>query len=148
MNLKSLSIRKSDCKFYVDKEKRTIVCVIPNTRVIFSNFVTDNFDYKDFEVCIYGDTYPEIMYMPNSFYGKAVCSEEDEWNEETGRNLAYYRARTKLYRSFFRQAQLYLNKIDHALDDMIDQFNTLGGKIGVWQTHLADSLEIKKEGED
>ena len=32
-------IKMSDCRFYVNEEERTVICVIPNTRCMLLNWV-------------------------------------------------------------------------------------------------------------
>ena len=39
-------VKMSDCRFYVNEEKRTVVCVIPNTQNMVIDFILDNFYHK------------------------------------------------------------------------------------------------------
>jgi len=67
--------------------------------------------------------------------GKAVCAAEDEWNEETGKLIAFSRAKDKCYKSFFKRANTFVQTVDRRLGDMIEMFNDFGMK-----------LEDKREG--
>ena len=130
-------IKMSDCKFYVDEEARTIVCVIPNTRYMLSNFIEQHFQYGDinFDFATTTRFIQNELLMPRSFMGKAVCSKDDEWDEELGKLVAFSRAKDKCYKSFFRRANTFVNSVDRRLGDIIDMFNSMGQK-----------LEDKREG--
>lgn len=120
-------IKMSDCRFYVNEEDRVVVCVIPNTRNMLLHFIEDNFDFTEIDVYM-GLNHKglESLEMPASFMGKAVCSQDDEWNEELGRLIAFARAKDKCYRSFFRRANTFINTLDRRLGDMITMFNDMG----------------------
>ena len=129
-------IKMKNCRFYVDEPARTVVCVIPYTRDMVSDFIAEN--------CVYGDmnfwtgsgfNLDKKIRMPNSFMGKAVCAPEDEWNEDTGKLIAFSRAKDKCYKSFFKRANLFVQTVDRRLGDMIESFNDFGLK-----------LEDKREG--
>ena len=123
-------IKMSDCKFYVDKDARTVVCVIPNTRNLVIEFIIDNFEFEDIDLTSsMWNKFSKSLYMPRSFMGKAVCAEEDEWNEETGRFIAYSRAKDKCYKSFFKRANHYVQTIDRRLNDVVNTFNDFGTKL-------------------
>ena len=123
-------IKMSDCKFYVDEDARTVICVIPNTRTMLISFIRQHFQFKDINlydaIDFWHGTFADSLHMPKSFMGKAVCAAEDEWDEETGKLLAFSRAKDKAYKSFFRRANNFVQLLDRRLGDMIEQFNNLG----------------------
>ena len=101
-----VGVSKKNCKFYVSKDARTVVCVIPDTSRSFVKFIDPFITNGDFEV-----SYPspsKDYYLPSSIVAKAKCAPEDEWDEEYGRELAYQRAKEKFYRYFFRYADKYV----------------------------------------
>ena len=120
-------VKMKDCKFYVDKEHRTVVCVIPRTRFLFSKFIEDHFRWRDIDIWYAVDDIN--LNMPSSFMGKAVCSREDEWDEETGRMIAFSRAKDKCYKSFFKRANHLVRALDTRLGDMVTMFNDFGLKL-------------------
>ena len=124
-------IKMKDCRFYVNKEERIVVCVIPNTNYMLSNFIEQHFQYGDinFDYGVTTDYLCKNIIMPNSFMGKAVCSKDDEWNEELGRLIAFSRAKDKCYRSFFRHANTFINTVDRRLNNMITMFNKMGARL-------------------
>lgn len=128
-------VKMSDCRFYINEEKRTVVCVIPNTRDMVFDFIVDHF-YDGHITFFYGKKTDSLM-MPNSFTGKAVCAQEDEWDEETGKLIAFYRAKNKCYKSFFKRVDTFIWDIDTALDNFAEIVNDFGDKL----TEKAEKLE-------
>lgn len=124
-------IKMSDCRFYVNEAERTIVCVIPKTRDMLYDYIYEHFSFNDFDMYRGMDYRLEekVINMPSSFMGKAVCSAEDEWNEELGRKIAFSRAKDKCYRSFFKRANTFINALDRRMGDMIESFNSLGKQL-------------------
>lgn len=136
-------IKMSDCKFYVNEEEKTVVCVIPNTQNMLNDFINENFRFSDFDVnealwCGY-----KPYRMPRSFMGKAVCAAEDEWDEELGRMIAFSRAKDKCYRSFFKRANALVNTIDRRLNEMMSMLNGMGDKLYEKRVKLEHMIEEK-----
>lgn len=133
-------IKMSDCRFYVNEEERTVVCVIPYARFKFLSYIYDKFMYQE-------NTHFNIdertLELPKQFIGKAVCSKEDEWNEETGRIIAFARAKNKFYKSFFKRANLLVNTIDKELTHMVDTFNSFGEVLNQKDSDLAAEIESR-----
>lgn len=137
-------IKMKDCKFYVDEAARTVVCVIPpvitdksgerhETSDMVFDFIRENFQFGDIDmydaIIFWNKNFNEALTMPRSFIGKAVCAPEDDWNEETGRMIAFSRAKDKCYKSFFKRANKLVQIVDQRLGDMITQFNDFGLKL-------------------
>jgi len=136
-------IKMSDCKFYVDEAARTVVCVIPNTNDMLMDYVFGHFQFNDFETwdaVRWGNLHRSLV-MPRSFMGKAVCSKDDEWNEETGRLIAYSRAKDKCYKSFFKRANALVQLMDRRLNDMITTFNDFGNQLDEKKLKLQTKIE-------
>lgn len=138
-------IRQSDCKFYVDKEARTVICVIPNTRDMLVDYIWERFHMYNFSDKVgfkAGHDYEEEhLRLPKSFRGKAVCAPEDEWNEETGRMVAFARAKNKAYSSFFRHANAFIQDMDNQLNHMITDFNDFGMRLEARRDQLENEIE-------
>ena len=154
-----INIKMDKCRFFVDEEKRTVICVIENT----SSLVTDFFDISKI-IWSNDPTHPVNIYpnyrlekkliLPDRFTGKAVCAPEDEWNEEVGRLIAFDRAKEKLATSFFKRAQEYVTEIDTAFNDMITRVNEYGARLenGMKKRHqhikrLAPDFEVSDENQ-
>lgn len=142
-------IKMTDCRFYVNEDKRIIVCIIPNTAYMVEEFISDNFDFPELDVSIYGKLRKHVR-MPRSFIGKAVCAPEDEWDEELGRKIAFAKAKDKCYKSFFKRANLFVQAVDRRLGDMITIFNDFGMKLENKREALQQQIDekIKPESED
>lgn len=131
------NVRPSDCRYIVNKEKRTIVCLIEHTECMFTDFAERNFDIP--YDCLGGwwnkkttnNQFYKKLYMPKRFWGIATCAEDDEWDEEKGKFLAFSRAKNKLNNSFFKRAQLYIDTFDKSLNNSILILNNLGNKLTV-----------------
>lgn len=69
-------------KYIVNKEKRTVVCILSNC----SEDVLKAID-KSFRKIFISD-----LYINDKYVGVAKCSPEDEWDEKIGKRLAFSRA--------------------------------------------------------
>lgn len=142
-----IKIKKNDCKFYVDEEKRVVVCVITGVSHLVNDFVEDIWnDDVNFDI-----SYPlyKKLEMPNTFIGKAVCAAEDEWDVEMGKKIAYSRAKEKVYTSFFKRANLFAQTIDLRLNELVNRFNALGEAVSdnkaKLDSEIADYLKSIEE---
>ena len=136
-------IKMSDCRFYVNESERTVVCVIPFTENMLMDFVEEHFFfYQDINIWSAIELpFSRELQMPKNFIGKAVCSTEDEWNEETGRLIAFSRAKDKCYKSFFKRANKLVQTLDRRLGDMIETFNNFGLKLENKREAIQDKIE-------
>jgi len=143
-------IKMKDCRFYVNEEKRTVVCVIPMTSKMLTDFILDHFrwDDMDFWAALGGHLYRNELKMPSSFTGKAVCAAEDEWNEETGKMIAFSRAKDKCYKSFFKRANKFVQIVDARLNNMIEMFNNFGAKLEAKRELLHAEIDNKLKPEE
>jgi len=125
-----INIKPENCKYIVNKDNNKVVCIIDNTSRLFTRFMERNFQIQPDNVIDFKnyDRLERKLYMPNRFWGVATCSKDDEWNEETGKLIAYSRAREKLNRSFFKRAKTYINTLDKWLDESVEILNDLGEK--------------------
>jgi len=123
-------IKMNQCKFYVNEEKRTVVCKVPNTRYLLIDFLSGEADFKGFNP-ITGANHSLFanLTMPSTFTGKAVCNPEDQWNEELGRKIAFNRAVQKVYASFYKRAQAFTMNVTLNVQNMIDTLNNFGDKV-------------------
>lgn len=139
-------IKMSDCKFYVNENERVVVCVIPHTRRMVSDFIQQHFEFNDINFWYALEDVNKI-HMPDSFMGKAVCAPDDEWNEELGRMIAFSRAKDKCYKSFFKRANAFVQQVDRRLGNMIEMFNDFGLKLESKKETLTGIIEerIQKE---
>lgn len=133
-------IKMSDCRFYVNEAERTVVCVIPQfvkegnernfTRDMVLDFIDDNFYFREMDFrYLSNPVFRDELRMPSTFMGKAVCSPNDEWNEEVGKMIAFSRAKDKCYKSFFKRANHFIQALDRRLGDMIEEFNDFGMRL-------------------
>lgn len=144
-------VKMNDCRFYVNEEERTVVCVIPNTGDMVRNFIEEHFRWGDldFGFAMSYNFIEQKLRMPHSFSGKAVCAPEDEWDVEFGKKIAFSKAKNKCYRSFFRRANMFVRNIDTRLGDIINLFNDFGEKLDkkskALQKEIDDRLGITEK---
>lgn len=139
-----INIKRSDCKFIVKPEDKMVICIIDryngeNLKYTLLNFIK-------VEALGSVDLYPysklmRKLEMPTSFIGKAVCSPDDEWNEEVGKKIAYSRAKNKFYTSFYKRANIYVQAVDNALNNLITKFNDLGAALEENKKKLDEEIE-------
>jgi hypothetical protein len=145
LNNGKYNITPSDCKFIINKNNRTVVCIYEGSERTFIDFADHNFNVKtycdsSFTSCQFSQLMDKL-YMPNKFIGVATCSENDEWNEEIGKKVAFSRMKDKLNRSFFKRADLYVKTIDKWMDDAVYLINTVGQKLEVNQEKRHDLIK-------
>lgn len=115
----------ADITYYINTKKKVIVCVVDP----FVNYYHDEDDmYVDFfELCDDNDI---------EFIGKAFCMEEDEFNVEFGKKIAYDKAMMKLFlnenkfikerikvaEKFIAENKEILNDIDAKMDNIQKRF--------------------------
>lgn len=134
--MSKVGFSRKDCKFIVNPEKRTVVCIIEHTRHKCVDFI--NFNMPEY---VYLGQIVKKGWMPDRFVGIARCGENDEWNEDFGRELAYRRAKEKFNRSFFKHANSVLNDLDDALDNLAVAINGYGTKANENHMLLDDLLD-------
>ena len=126
------NVKPNDCQFVVNEEKKTVVCIYEGCRLDFIYFINDNCKMNPF---ISRDPWAESLYekmiMPNRFIGLAVCGPDDEWDEKTGRLIAFSRMKDKLNKSFFKRANTFFNTVDRWLDESAALVNQIGEKLEV-----------------
>ena len=140
-------IHRRNCKFIVKPEERMVLCIIEGDYV--EHMLLDYLEQNDSSVEFYISNFDlrKRLHMPHTFVGKAVCAEGDEWNEELGRKIAYSRAKDKLYNSFYKRANLYVQSIDDTLTRMIEKLNHFGSSLEKDRDRLEESIDkmISKE---
>lgn len=135
-------IHRKDCKFIVKPEERVVLCIIEGRHIkdMLLDYIED-FEPSAIEVWPTGCDLRKRLTMPRSFVGKATCSESDEWNEELGRKIAYSRAKNKLYTSFFKRANTFINEVDYKLNKMISHLNDFGAKLDEQRINLEQNIK-------
>ena len=132
------NVTADDAKFFIDEEKKTVVCVIEETKNLFRDFANTNFristDCDEVYNCVhrinsYNSTLDDKMLMPNKFVGVAKCGENDKWDEDIGRVIAFSRAKNNLITSFFKRVQTYVYYLEKWLNEATDTFNKLDEKL-------------------
>lgn len=114
-----INIRMKDCKFFVNEENRTVVCKINGTKTLAEQFINGNTNLCTYLMDIDLD-------MPPSFTGKAVCSSDDEWDIDLGKQIAFARAKHKFNSCFFKRMQAFINEFDFQMGQLVTKINNYG----------------------
>lgn len=139
------SIRKEDVKYVVQPEQRKVIAYIEGTQNMFMEFLIEN--YPHFEFPYWADPIHQKLKMPNRFCGISTCGPNDEWNEDTGRLIAFDRMKDSLNKSFFKRANTFVNEWEKRLDLFCDRTNAYGQKLE-YNTNRRKALIEKILGSD
>lgn len=138
MSNDKFNIRPEDCEYIVKEDERKVICILNNTSQLFTHFTVDNLLLP--LDGIWNNTRPldklyKKLLMPARFVGIATCSPSDEWDENTGKLIAFSRMKDKVNKSFFKRANTLINTYDDWLNDAEDTLNALGYKLSVNTDH-------------
>ena len=111
-------------RFIIQPERRKVICIISNTKHYLGDFV----DLWGNNWCVPWKV-EDILRMPDRFVGVATCDENDEWDEEIGKSIAFSRAKYKLHNSFFKRANTFVNECDRTLTKLITSLNDYGEQL-------------------
>lgn len=120
-------MREPECKFYVNEDKRKVVCVYDVEENLFGACYADS-KYLNIDLENINDIIRDEM-PTKHFVGVATCSPEDEWNEAIGRRIAFLKVREKYYRSYFKTANRIIDRIDEEIADIACAINDLGERV-------------------
>ena len=132
----NMEVKQSECRFYVDEAHRKVVCVIPNTKELVNRYL----DRLPIDIPFYHWNVEDKLCMPHSFSGVATCHEEDIFNVETGKLIAYNKAKNKLNASFFKRANYFVNYIDSKLNLLMEDFNRYGERLSINKAHRENKI--------
>lgn len=129
-----INITKDKARFIVNEDARKVVCIIEHTRHLFLNYAEKNLKITPDCDSVWGGEssrlYPKLK-MPDKFIGIATCDPNDEFSVETGKLIAFSRAKDKIHNSFFKRANTYINTLDDWLNQAAESINRYGDKIGI-----------------
>ena len=98
-------------EFYINKEKRTVVCVIT---------AFDDVPRRLEKYGLADDKYDEDEPDMRVYKGIAKCALEDEWDENYGKRLAEYRAARARQVDVNNELKDYIRGISKCIDDLYD----------------------------
>ena len=98
-------------EFRVNKEKRTVVCIITTFDDVARRL--EKYGLAD-------DRYNEDESDMRVYKGIAKCAPEDEWDEAYGRRLAEYRAARARQVDVNNELKAYIHGISKCIDNLYD----------------------------
>lgn len=123
-------------RYNVDRSKRTVTATIENCKSDLSRWVVKRFGPigPSSKLAVALEEYSrKNLDIPDSFVGKAVCAEEDEFDVETGKILAARRAQEKYEKARMRVLEEVTTAAIRALIEMNmkqnKRYNLARGKV-------------------
>lgn len=117
-------------QYFTDKEKGIVVARINDCKRDFISFMIDFCDKNALGfLAPFSDKEYDQLLMPNSFVGISRLSENDIWDEELGKQIAYQRAKQKRDESFFKRANLVVRLYERELDKLCNLFDAYGARL-------------------
>lgn len=129
-----ISIGKDNVRYSVNQEKRVVVAYIEGTQNMFLNFCDENAAPRSARTL----WDKKVLYMPNHFSAKATCSENDKWDEELGKRIAFDRLKDKVIGSFLARMDAYEAIINKEMDFFFDRVNK-------YESRLINCSNFRKE---
>ena len=129
-----INITKDKAQFIVNEDTRKVECIIDHTRNLFLDYARNNLRILPDCDALWGGRssklYPKLE-MPDKFVGIATCDSNDDFSIETGKLIAFSRAKDKIHNSFFKRANTYINTLDDWLNQAAESINRYGQKIEI-----------------
>lgn len=117
-------------QYFTDKEKGIVVARINDCKRDFISFLFDSCDQSALAYhAPFSDKEYDQLLMPNSFVGVAQLGENDVWDEELGKQIAYQRAKHKRDVSFFKRANMAVRLYERELDKLCKLFDGYGTRL-------------------
>ena len=107
----------NNVKYYVNRDKRTVVCVLSGCRWNACNRITKQVQNYEYFINPLGE-----FRIKDEYVGIAKCSPEDTWDEDYGQKLAFARARKKRDEAINEQVA----KVIDALRASVDKLSRYG----------------------
>lgn len=111
-------IKDFETKFRVDKEKRTITCIITTKEDFLSRIIrygfAEEFGRLPFELNDLRDEDLDVR----KYVGVAKCSPVDEWDEEYGKQLAEYRAALQRRSDINQRIEDFCHRMGTRIDNL------------------------------
>lgn len=117
-------------QYFVNKEKGIVVARINDCKRDFLSFLVNSCDQNSLAYyASFSDKDYDQFLMPRSFVGVAQLGENDIWDEELGKQIAYQRAKQKRDASFFKRANMAVRLYERELDKLCNLFDAYGKRL-------------------
>lgn len=117
---KIIKNEKNNFIYYIDEEKRTVVC-----KRIDCEYEIMRMMSKNGLISIPSEISANKLILKSSYTGKAKCNPEDEWDEDVGMDIARRRMLKKYYSDKLIALHTYeeiLNTLKDDVDFYIDRY--------------------------
>ena len=115
-----VKIDRERCKFIVKPESRKVICVWNCNKNMLMEFLQDVDGFY-----VTSDEWRRLAMRPY-YVGVATCAPEDEWDEELGKTIAFYKMKKKFYVSFFKRVNYFFDNRDKMLNRIAEDLDRIG----------------------
>lgn len=129
-------LNKAFIEYDVDPQHRIVICTAKNTKWLFVDFLHNN----SFNFSITTELLDKLEMQPE-FWGRAVALNEDVWNEQEGKLLAYHRMRKKISKAMRKRMKTFKKLINRKMELFEEDFDNYMKKV---DNNAARRLEIIK----
>ena len=123
-------------KYYVNEEKRTVVCTIES-----SDWDAVDFFEKSYNQTIVSNSVLKKAAMPRRFVGIAKCAPEDTFDEHIGRVIAFDRAKYKYDHAFIKAVDELCISQRRAIEDCEQRIDKYVNKAANHHFKREDEIE-------
>lgn len=122
---------KSGITYYIDEEKRTVVCKLRGAMFDVIDNLLSRCNYVDFE---------NDYTMKDCYVGKAKCSPEDKWDKNAGKRIALCRALVSYYNDRDKVFMKVYNDLASVTNYCLEQATYAGHKADSYREELNKHL--------
>lgn len=107
-------------EYFVNKDAGTVTCVLWSSKLAATEYVNNHFMQNNIKI-YYAGYFDERFCMPVKFTGIAKCSENDEFDVETGKRIARRRAMELYQKSLWKHISNIYDSMTTAMVEMEDR---------------------------
>lgn len=114
-------MERYDVEYFINEEKKTVICKLTNC-----------YNSLQCDMCKAGWDFHPDLFLNDSYIGKAKCSDEDTFDVEFGKKLAYQRAvvklntaKTKVLRRFEQNYKDFMVMLLKDINRLSDKYNKI-----------------------
>ena len=106
-----------EIEYFVNEEKKVVVCKISNCMASLQC-----------DMCKLGWPHHPDLFINDTFVGKARCSEDDTFDVETGKYIAYKRAVAKLNTAKLKVVKRFRKNQERGINELFKSLDKISGK--------------------
>lgn len=129
-----INISKNNCQFILKPEERKTICILAIPPNLLERYIRE---LNTKMPIIWTTNIVKLLQISLQYTGIATCSEEDEWDDEVGKDVAYIKAKQAFAADFISHAYSFFNFFTSAIQTMKDNCDALNEE---WNKNLAFNI--------